>query len=141
MSTGAGNRARISLIASYVSRQRVGAGCGFSRAFLIGFCFCGDADADSDFIVRVDGLATTLLALPLTLPVGSASGTRTDDSVSSPFPLASSSTLMRFERRAVDACGDGTGTGSGLLLVSPTDKLLVESSSLNKVTAGSAELC
>lgn len=39
-----GNRERISLIESYVSRQPSGAGCGLSRACLIALGFRGDAE-------------------------------------------------------------------------------------------------
>lgn len=118
VSTGAGNRERISLMDSYVSRQCSGAGCGFSRACLIAFGFCGDRDG-----VRPD------LAF---LPLSTAGADLAAEGENSPPSLSSSttsSTLTRFERR-----GDADGPGSE----SPSELRL---SSLNKVTVGSAELC
>jgi len=43
VSTGAGNRESISLMASYVFRQCTGAGWGLSRAYLVALDFFGDA--------------------------------------------------------------------------------------------------
>ncbi len=109
VSTGAGKRARISRIASYVSRQRAGAGWGVSRARLIALAFFGDDDVDWARVVLF------------------WTGRRRASS----FPPATrrgSVVLMRFfERR------EGPGTGSC--------SLSGGSSSLNKVTDGSAELC
>jgi hypothetical protein len=66
VSTGAGIRARISRIASYVSRHRAGAGCGVSRACLISlafpfdfpFAFLGDASAESSAVGRTTSVAS-----------------------------------------------------------------------------------
>src|SRR6266478_5556504 len=118
VSTGAGNRERISLIESYVSRQRSGAGCGFSRACLIALGFCGEVD-----LVRL-----VLAFFPLSAAFKLVA--ETGKSPSTTFAtLTTSSTLTRFERRD-DADGPGSESAG-----SPSG------SSLNKVTEGFAGLC
>ena len=82
VSTGAGNRERVSLMASYVSCQRVGAGRGFLRACLIALGLFGDA-ADSDDDVCADG---RLVGLPFTFPLRVDAMAASPDSTSSPPP-------------------------------------------------------
>ena len=121
VSTGAGNRERISLMESYVSRQPSGAGCGLSRACLIVLGFRGDADAEG-VVLRPD-----LAFFPLSA-AGAAPALVSDETVNS--PSAASSTLTRFERR-----GGGVDDGPG------SSKSPSEFSSLNKVTEGFVGLC
>ena len=105
VSTGAGNRKRISLMAPHVSCQRAGAGWGFSRACLIVLGFFSDA-ADSDNGVRTGG---RLAAFPFPFPIGilvaspgKSSSPPPQDAVPSVLTI---STLTRFELHTGDANG------------------------------------
>ena len=131
VSTGAGNRERISLMASYVSCQRVGAGRGFSRASLIALGLFGDA-ADSDDDVCADG---RLVGLPFTFPLRVDTLAASPGNSSSPPPqntipsVLAMSALTRFEQRAGDDSRPSPDSG----LLSGMSRL-PWSSSLNKVT-------
>lgn len=92
MSTGATICARIVLIASYVSSQRGGAGCGVSRDCGIGFCFLEDLDITRELVSSVGSVHSSFTVCEVLRKLfegGSLS--------ENPEGLESASSLIRFD--------------------------------------------